>query len=93
MSRTRPTAWACAPSAGWSRSCTRPAVVGSSAVSCVGGDGEPLMPCGRCRQLLWENGGPDCLLLTPEGVLPMREVLPQAFGPADLAAAAERDQA
>ncbi|NYG07583.1 cytidine deaminase [Phycicoccus badiiscoriae] len=58
------------------------------AVSCVGGDGQPLMPCGRCRQLLWENGGPDCLLLTPEGVLPMREVLPQAFGPDNLTAAA-----
>jgi cytidine deaminase len=63
------------------------------AVSCVGGDGQALMPCGRCRQLLWENGGPDCLLLTPEGVLPMREVLPQAFGPDDLDAAAERGQA
>ena len=62
------------------------------AVSCVGGDGQALMPCGRCRQLLWENGGPDCLLLTPEGVLPMREVLPQAFGPDDLDAAAERGQ-
>ena len=58
------------------------------AVCCVGGDGEPLMPCGRCRQLLWEHGGADCQLLTPQGVLPMREVLPQAFGPDDLAAAA-----
>jgi cytidine deaminase len=58
------------------------------AVSCVGGDGEPLMPCGRCRQLLWENGGPTCLLLTPEGVLPMSEVLPQAFGPDNLSIAA-----
>ncbi len=47
----------------------------------MGGDGAPLMPCGRCRQLLWENGGPTCLLLTPEGVLPMSEVLPDAFGP------------
>ncbi len=54
------------------------------AVSCVGGDGQPLMPCGRCRQLLWENGGPECLLMTPEGVLPMARVLPQAFGRADL---------
>lgn len=60
------------------------------AVSCVGGDGQPLMPCGRCRQLLWEHGGPDCLLLTPQGVLPMREVLPQAFGPDDLLAAEAR---
>ncbi|WP_346767680.1 cytidine deaminase [Knoellia koreensis] len=54
------------------------------AVSCVGADGQPLMPCGRCRQLLWENGGPSCLLMTPEGVLPMSEVLPQAFGPDNL---------
>ncbi|MDV3222435.1 cytidine deaminase [Intrasporangium sp.] len=55
------------------------------AVFCVGKDGRALMPCGRCRQLLWENGGPDCLLMTPEGVLTMRDVLPQAFGPDDLA--------
>jgi cytidine deaminase len=54
------------------------------AVACVGPDGEPLMPCGRCRQLLWENGGPDCLLETPRGVRPMREVLPDAFGSEDL---------
>lgn len=50
------------------------------AVYCVGADGESLMPCGRCRQLLWEHGGPTCLLMTPKGVLPMAEVLPQAFG-------------
>ena len=55
------------------------------AVACVGGDEQLLMPCGRCRQLLWEHGGPECLLHTPEGVLPMREVLPQAFGAEDLA--------
>ncbi|TQJ51870.1 cytidine deaminase [Phycicoccus sp. SLBN-51] len=62
------------------------------AVSCVGGDGQALMPCGRCRQLLWEHGGPDCLLMTPKGVLPMSEVLPQAFGLEDLEAAAARGQ-
>ena len=62
------------------------------AVACVGGDGQALMPCGRCRQLLWENGGPDCLLMTPKGVLPMTEVLPQAFGLEDLEAAAARGQ-
>jgi len=50
------------------------------AVACVNGEGEALMPCGRCRQLLWENGGPECLLMTPTGVQSMREVLPQAFG-------------
>jgi cytidine deaminase len=42
------------------------------------------MACGRCRQLLWENGGPGCLVMTPEGVLPMSQVLPQAFGPSNL---------
>lgn len=51
------------------------------AVACVDGQGQPLMPCGRCRQLLWEHGGAECLLATPEGVLPMDQVLPQAFGP------------
>lgn len=51
------------------------------AVWCVDGHGATLMPCGRCRQLLWEHGGPGCLLQTPEGVLPMEQVLPQAFGP------------
>lgn len=54
------------------------------AVSCCNGLGEPLMPCGRCRQLLHEHGGNELLGDTPAGVLPMSEVLPQAFGPADL---------
>jgi cytidine deaminase len=54
------------------------------AVSCVDAHGEPLMACGRCRQLLWENGGPQCLVETPHGLLPMTEVLPQAFGADDL---------
>lgn len=55
------------------------------AVVCVDRNGEPLMPCGRCRQLLWENGGPACLLQTGHGVLPMSEVLPDAFDAGDLA--------
>jgi|SRR5579875_794555 len=54
------------------------------AVSCVNALGESLMPCGRCRQLLWEHGGPSCLLLTPRGVRIMDDVLPQAFGLGDL---------
>lgn len=54
------------------------------AVHCVDARGETLMPCGRCRQLLWENGGPDCLLMTPEGIRSMAQVLPQAFDRADL---------
>jgi cytidine deaminase len=48
---------------------------------CVNGDGEVLMPCGRCRQLLFEQGGPELLLMTVSGVRPMSEVLPDAFGP------------
>jgi cytidine deaminase len=56
------------------------------AVVCVDRNGEPLMPCGRCRQLLWENGGPACLLQTGRGFLPMSEVLPDAFDAGDLAA-------
>ncbi|MBZ5733257.1 cytidine deaminase [Nocardioides sp. TRM66260-LWL] len=55
---------------------------------CVGGpqDAEPhlVMPCGRCRQLLWENGGPGLEVLTPRGVRTMTEVLPDAFGADDL---------
>jgi len=51
------------------------------AVACRSGDGTLLMPCGRCRQLLYELGGPQCLLDTPSGVRPMAEVLPDAFGP------------
>ena len=51
---------------------------------CVNGASEVIMPCGRCRQLLFENGGPDLLLLTVSGVRTMAQVLPDAFGPADL---------
>jgi cytidine deaminase len=54
------------------------------AVVCVDGRGSVLMPCGRCRQLLWEHGGPDLLLQTVRGVRPLHEVLPDAFGPGDL---------
>jgi cytidine deaminase len=48
---------------------------------CVDGQGEVIMPCGRCRQILFENGGPDLLLWTVSGIKPMSEVLPDAFGP------------
>jgi cytidine deaminase len=51
------------------------------AFACVDGAGGVLMPCGRCRQLLWEHGGPDLLVDTPEGIVPMSDVLPMAFGP------------
>ena len=54
------------------------------AVACRGGDGQLLMPCGRCRQVLYEFGGPECMLDTPDGPAPLREMLPHAFGPTDL---------
>jgi cytidine deaminase len=50
------------------------------AFACVDRQGLPLMPCGRCRQLLWEHGGPECLVDTPEGIQPLAQVLSQAFG-------------
>jgi cytidine deaminase len=60
------------------------------ALSCVDSAGTPLMPCGRCRQLLWEHGGPEMLLETVSlGIVPMREALPDAFGPEDLTAGRE----
>jgi len=55
------------------------------AFTCVDGAGEVLMPCGRCRQLLFEHGGPDLVLQTVSGLRTMAEVLPDAFGPDDLA--------
>ena len=51
---------------------------------CVNGEGEVIMPCGRCRQLLFEHGGRELLLLTVSGVRRMDEVLPDPFGPDDL---------
>ena len=52
---------------------------------CVDGAGAVIMPCGRCRQLLFENGGPELELMTVSGIRRMDEVLPDAFGPDDLA--------
>ncbi|GIH21949.1 putative cytidine deaminase Cdd [Acrocarpospora phusangensis] len=54
------------------------------AFTCVDGHGELLMPCGRCRQLLYEQGGPELLVETPEGPWRMADILPFAFGPEDL---------
>ena len=46
---------------------------------CTLGNYAPVTPCGRCRQLLWEHGGP-ALLVEVEGVpVPMTEILPHAF--------------
>ena len=54
------------------------------AVACVDAEGSVLMPCGRCRQLLWEHGGPHCLVDTPQGIRGMSWVLPEAFDAAKL---------
>ncbi|MDB1087056.1 cytidine deaminase [Streptomyces sp. ACA25] len=48
--------------------------------TCCDGQGETITPCGRCRQLLLEHGGPQLLLDTPEGIRTLAELLPQAFG-------------
>jgi cytidine deaminase len=55
------------------------------AVAVVAGDGEPLMPCGRCRQLLLEAGGPSMLVDAVEGPVPLSALLPAAFGGPDVA--------
>ncbi|MGW0162664.1 cytidine deaminase [Mycobacterium sp. NPDC003323] len=54
------------------------------ALSCVAADGAPLMPCGRCRQLLFEHGGPELLIDHPTGPKRLADLLPDAFGPDDL---------
>ena len=59
------------------------------AVACVDQHAQALMPCGRCRQLLWEHSTPHTLIRTPEGVMTMAQILPQAFGPQDLIDRAE----
>ena len=60
------------------------------AVVAVNGEREPVAPCGRCRQLIYEHGGPACQVLMPGGVADMTQVLPGAFGPHDLEEAASR---
>jgi cytidine deaminase len=56
------------------------------AVSVVAGDGQPLSPCGRCRQLLYEAGGGGLLLDSTGGPVSLSSLLPDAFGPDDVAA-------
>jgi cytidine deaminase len=55
------------------------------AVSVVAGDGAPLVPCGRCRQLLLEAGGPGLLLDGDFGPVRLDDLLPGAFTARDLA--------
>lgn len=56
------------------------------AISVVAGDGAYLAPCGRCRQVLYEFGGPGLLVDTGDAVRTLDDLLPDAFGPADVAA-------
>jgi len=56
------------------------------ALVCVDGGGALLMPCGRCRQVLLEHGGPDLLIDHPKGPRRLGVLLPDAFGPDDIAA-------
>jgi cytidine deaminase len=59
------------------------------AVAVVAGDGQPLLPCGRCRQLLLEAGGGDLLVDTADGPVELNVLLPAAFTDTDLAARRE----
>jgi cytidine deaminase len=61
------------------------------AVSIVAADGAPLMPCGRCRQLLLEAGGRGLLVDTEAGPRRLGELLPGAFSDDDLRARRDRD--
>jgi cytidine deaminase len=56
-----------------------------AAVSVVSGDGQRLLPCGRCRQLLMEAGGPSLLVDTDAGPTELARLLPSPFTSADLA--------
>lgn len=56
------------------------------ALACVDQRGSALMPCGRCRQVLLEHGGPELLIDHPGGPRRLGDLLPDAFGPDDLAA-------
>lgn len=55
-----------------------------TAMAVVGLDGEPLAPCGRCRQLLLEAGGPGLLVWQSGGPVTIAELLPGAFTQGDL---------
>lgn len=54
------------------------------AFTCVDGSGNILMPCGRCRQLLFEHSAPGMVLETISGFKTIEQVIPDAFGPLDL---------
>jgi cytidine deaminase len=51
---------------------------------CVDLNRNYLMPCGRCRQLLQEHGGSKLEMMTDQGIKPLAELLPWAFGPEEM---------
>jgi cytidine deaminase len=61
------------------------------AVAVVAGDGDPLLPCGRCRQLLLEAGGGNLLVDTADGPVELKVLLPAAFTTTDLAERREQE--
>jgi cytidine deaminase len=61
------------------------------AVAVVAGDGDPLLPCGRCRQLLLEAGGGSLLVGTADGPVELKVLLPAAFTTTDLAERREQE--
>jgi cytidine deaminase len=71
-----------APGAGPGGTTNGPSLV---AVAVVAGDGQPLLPCGRCRQLLLEAGGAGLLVEGPDGPVELNVLLPAAFTTTDLA--------
>ena len=77
-----------APGAGAARA-PGPGAEALRAVAVVAGDGQPLLPCGRCRQLLLEAGGGSLLVDTADGPVELSVLLPAAFSAADLAARRE----
>jgi cytidine deaminase len=54
------------------------------AISCVDRHENPLMPCGRCRQLLYEHGGGSLKVMTESGIQSLSDLLPWAFGPEEM---------
>ena len=61
------------------------------AVSVVAADGDPLVPCGRCRQLLLESGGPGLLVDAGGGPRELESLLPSAFSAADVTTRRDAD--
>ena len=80
------------PSVRWSARFIPPVAATLVALTCVDADGQLLMPCGRCRQVLLEHGGPGLLIDHASGPRLLSELLPDAFGPDDLARISRKDQ-